>query len=154
MKRKEYTYHHDLRSRIPCYRLVRPQQHQDAQKQSKLRATAREFSPPVRQETERAQDREEEQEEPEFVIEGPDPGEEMDDGSVGERGELRRSQRRGRPAERFTYDTLGHPSYRSWSADANTLLSNQPLAMTPTLVPFPCPIHPHQHYYSYCTLTH
>lgn len=107
---EEYTYHHDLRSRIPCYRLVRPQQQacvvpqQDKQEQSRLRATAMEFCPPVRQEAERAQDREEEQEEPEVAMEGSGPVEEIEDGSVGEREELRRTQKI--TAERKTNRTV------------------------------------------------
>lgn len=96
---EEYTYHHDLRSRISCYRLVRPQQQrsvvsqQDPQRQSKLRATASKFCPPVRQEPERAQDRQEAQK-PDLVIEGPDPVEGMGDVG-GAREERRRSQRKG-----------------------------------------------------------
>lgn len=85
---------------------------QNPQNQPKFRATAREFCPPVRQEAGRTQDREEVQDKPELVEKMPDEVEEMDDGNIGEKEDMRRSQRRGRPTERFTYDTLGQPSYR------------------------------------------
>lgn len=62
-------------------------------------------------------------------------GAEINDGDTGEREELRRTHRRGRPMKRFTYDTLGHPSYRQWSADVNVLTPSHPLTVTHSFIP-------------------
>lgn len=85
---------------------------ENPQNYAELRATAREFCPTVRQEAETDQEeRKNGQGVPEFVEDRPDQTEEMKVWDTGEREELRRSHRRGRPMKRFTYDTLGHPSY-------------------------------------------
>lgn len=36
-------------------------------------------------------------------------------------GNVRRKQRVVKPLERFTYDTLGEPSYQPWRAEAKAL---------------------------------
>ena len=82
----KYSYTYFLRSRIPCYRLIRPQHQGPAvmlrnpQIQPKLCATAREFCSPVRQEAERTQDKKEVHNVPDFVEERSDQVEGMNDG--------------------------------------------------------------------------
>lgn len=139
----EYTSNHNLQSRIPCYRLVKPQPQratvaqQNPQNQNKFCEAAKEFCQPVRLEVEKIQDREEAEDDPQMVEEGPDPVDEMDNGNIGTGEELRRSQRKERPTERFTYDTLGHLSNLSWCANVNGLLPSQPPAVIQSFVPFP-----------------
>lgn len=135
---EEYAYHHNT---IPCYRLVRSQQQgsiepqQNSQKEPRFCATAREFFPSIRQEVEIAQEGQEPQEKPVNLLAQPhQTGVENDDSAEVE--DLRRSQRKGKPTERFTYDTLGQPSYQSWSTNVNALSSNGSLAVTPNVIPF------------------
>lgn len=155
---EEYTYHHNLRSRIPCYRLVNQQQdpaisqqhlqqqepavsQQNPQNQPMLRATAREFCPPDRQEPVIQRDVELAENPTERELDQVDENE-----NRGEVDGVRRSQRKGRPAERLTYNTLGQPSYYHWSAEVNPLFNSQPLVSPENFLPFPYPI-PFQPYY-------
>lgn len=160
-----YTYHHDLRRKIPCYRLVNPQQQgpaiqqehpqqqetvipkQDSQSQPKLRAAAREFCPLDRPEYGGEQD----------VVEAEELAEkdmEEMDGENRENDFVRRSQRRGRPAERLTYNALGQPSYCHWRADMNTLSASQPWMWTHSVPSFFHPIYSQPYYHNDCTLIH
>ncbi|XP_030604501.1 uncharacterized protein LOC115793593 [Archocentrus centrarchus] len=165
----EYTYHRDLRSRIPCYRLAdpcqqdpvilqeRPQQRETVMArrksltQRKLNATAREFCPTNRQESEGEQDIVETEE---LVKTRSDQVDEMDGGNIGENDKVRRSQRRGRPAEKLTYDTLGQPSYRHWRTDMNALSASQPYVSNPGFPSSFYPIHPQPYYHNWYTLIH
>ncbi|CAI5671134.1 unnamed protein product [Oreochromis niloticus] len=160
-----YTYHHGLRSKIPCYRLVNPQQQrpaiqqehpqqqetvipkQNPQSEPKLRATAREFCPLDRQEYGGEQD----------VVEAEELAEkdmEEMDGENRENDFVRRSQRRGRPAERLTYNALGQPSYCHWRADMNTLSARQPWMLTQGVPSFFHPIYSQPYYHNDFTLIH
>ncbi|KAL4008811.1 hypothetical protein ACER0C_002663 [Sarotherodon galilaeus] len=160
-----YTYHHGLRSKIPCYRLVNPQQQgpaiqqehpqeqetvipkQNPQSEPKLRATAREFCPLDRQEYGGEQD----------VVEAEELAEkdmEERDGENRENDFVRRSQRRVRPAERLTYNALGQPSYCHWRADMNTLSARQPWMLTQGVPSFFHPIYSQPYYHNDFTLIH
>ncbi|KAL3999774.1 chromobox protein 6 [Sarotherodon galilaeus] len=160
-----YTYHHGLRSKIPCYRLVNPQQQgpamqqehpqqqetvipkQNPQSEPKLRATAREFCPLDRPEYGGEQD----------VVEAEELAEkdmEETDGENRENDFVRRSQRRGRPAERLTYNALGQPSYCHWRADMNTLSARQPWMWTNSVPSFFHPIYSQPYYHNDFTLIH
>lgn len=175
---EEYTYSYDLRSKIPIYRLVNPQQNvpnqnthqsvpvvpvQNTQNQQRLNATAREFQPPVRQELVPAQPIVEEQMEmvepallQEEQMEMVEPAllqeEQMDmDGHNGEQDEPRRSQRRAQPAERLTYDTLGQPSYQPWTADVRPLLLPPPVPSVLNFMPYLDPIRTQPYAYNWYT---
>lgn len=144
---EEYTYHYDLRSRIPYYRLVGPQPEEPAipelnpHEQPELHATASEFDTD-RQDPEIIQDRVEVPECPEMVEERPNQVEVTEDANIEDEAEVRRSQRQGRPTERLTYDTLGQPSYTHWSANVNSLIPSHPFAFTPNFVHFPYTLQP------------
>uniref|UniRef100_A0A8C6LSZ5 Gypsy retrotransposon integrase-like protein 1 n=2 Tax=Nothobranchius TaxID=28779 RepID=A0A8C6LSZ5_NOTFU len=154
-----YTYHYGLRSKIPCYRLVNPQQQgpaiqqeqpqqqetvipkQKSNSEPKLRATAREFCPLDRPEDGGEQD----------VVEAEElaeKGKEESDGENRENDIVRRSQRRGRPAERLTYNVLGQPSYCHWRADMNTLSASQPWMWTHSVPSFFHPIYSQPYYHN------
>uniref|UniRef100_A0A3B3HHQ1 Gypsy retrotransposon integrase-like protein 1 n=1 Tax=Oryzias latipes TaxID=8090 RepID=A0A3B3HHQ1_ORYLA len=163
---EEYTYHHNLRSSIPCYRLANahqqdpvttqpiPQQQQlnlrsslTSQSQSTLRANAREFSPSGRQDDGCAINSEEQ------VEREPAGEEEIDEANREELG-LRRSQRTGRPTTRFTYDALGTPTYCHWTVGANPLLVGPPLPENSNFLTSPYLFPPHPNYHNMYTLIH
>lgn len=167
---QEYTYPYNLRSRIPCYRLVNPQRPQPAipqvpeqrelvnlsqnsQNQPKLRATAQEFCPPQKQETEmepitveQGPEPVEREQGPEPVEREPDRREGMDEENTVEGNGVRRSQRRTKPVTRLTYDVLGQPSYHHCSANVNPFLISQPMPETLSFPTFPYSIYPQLYY--------
>lgn len=160
---EEYSYHYNLRSQIPCYRLVNPQPNeptppdqntqqpvpvmpeQDPQIPHRLNATAREFCPPVRREPVPIQQDTENR--PVLLQEEPQGQVEDRDGNNGEQEELRRSQRRVRPTMRLTYDALGQPTYQPRTADVRPLLLPSPVPVR-HVIPIPYPIQPHSYGYN------
>lgn len=157
---EEFTYDHNFQ--IPCYRTVtrsqQPQHSRNPQNpptQPWLRASANEFVP-VRMEAENAQDEAETQNEVQEVEEIQVEEEE----NRGEAEGLRRSRRMARPKERFTYSTLGQPSFQQWNAGVNMLLPNQSAPSPHNIVPFPYSIYPQiphpqiSHPYPYNCYTH
>lgn len=163
VEEEEFTYHYNLRNRIPCYGFVNPQQlqsnqtqnleqghvtRQNPENQNNLRATAEEFCPSGREGTVTNRNASETGERSEMCERDQDQME-MDETRV--ENDIRRSERRGRPTERLTYETLGQPSYSCWSAGVSPLLFNQPFTMTPGLLPFPYIPYPHPHVYQQYT---
>lgn len=150
---EEHTYRYNLRTNIPCYRFVTVPptdselETQTTQNHSYLRPTATEFYPDERVDSPRNQGQELEQ-----ILESPSvPGKnqrsvmpdgerrrnegetirvaenEMERGTtVLEEGNVRRTQRVGKPREMFTYDTLGVPSYQPWRSEVHSLQLTQP----------------------------
>lgn len=92
-------------------------------------------------EIDRMQDVEEDEDRPKAFEGNLNHVNETDGESCEENGNVRRSERGGRPTERLTYNTLGQPIYCPWSADVNPLLLNHLLAMNPSILPFYYPIH-------------
>lgn len=149
---EEHTYRYNLRTNKPCYRFVTvpptesEPETQTIQNHSYLRPTATEFYPEERGDSTRNQSQELEQ-----ILESPSvPGKNRrsmtpdkheerrrNEGEivrvaeneieretkVMEEGNVRRTQRVGKPREMFTYDALGEPSYRPWRAEAKALWS-------------------------------
>lgn len=174
---EEHTYRFDRRMNIPCYKFVTvPQTEsgpktQTTQTHSYLRPTALEFYPdesgfPTGN---RVQELEQTFESP--CVPGPSPrsvtsdkdeerlrnegdmvrmaeNETERETEAIEEGNVRRTQRAGKPREMFTYDVLGKPSYRPWRAEVKALWS------TPQYIPHEnalyyqyMPTHPCCHWY-------
>ncbi|KAK0134677.1 hypothetical protein N1851_029691 [Merluccius polli] len=141
---------------IPCYRMVtrsqqqQPHRHQEVPTpQPRLRASADKFIP-VGPEAEIDQDERDPQneilEEVENLIEGEDNQAQADG--------FRRSQRRARPKEMFTYGTLGQPSYQQWNAGVNMLMPSQPVPAPLNMLPFSFPYPTYLNPYPYLIYPH